>query len=46
VPPLPRESTGRFVFADANTPYPFAAFVRSEYAKWGKIIKTAKIKIE
>ncbi|MGZ5095456.1 MAG: Bug family tripartite tricarboxylate transporter substrate binding protein [Vulcanimicrobiaceae bacterium] len=29
-----------------NTPDQFAAFVRSEYAKWGKIIRTAKIKIE
>lgn len=29
-----------------NTPEQFAAFVRSEYAKWGKIIKAAKIKIE
>ena len=29
-----------------NTPEQFAAFIRSEYAKWGKIIRTAKIKIE
>jgi tripartite-type tricarboxylate transporter receptor subunit TctC len=29
-----------------NTPEQFGAFVRSEYAKWGKIIRTAKIKIE
>jgi tripartite-type tricarboxylate transporter receptor subunit TctC len=29
-----------------NTPEQFAAFVRSEYTKWGKIIRTAKIKIE
>jgi tripartite-type tricarboxylate transporter receptor subunit TctC len=29
-----------------NTPEQFAAFVRSEYAKWGKIIRQAKIKIE
>ncbi|HEX2829775.1 MAG TPA: tripartite tricarboxylate transporter substrate binding protein [Burkholderiales bacterium] len=29
-----------------NTPEQFAAFVRSEYAKWGKIIRQAKIRIE
>lgn len=29
-----------------NTPEQFAAFVRSEYAKWGKIVRAAKIKIE
>ncbi|MBI3053541.1 MAG: tripartite tricarboxylate transporter substrate binding protein [Betaproteobacteria bacterium] len=29
-----------------NTPEQFAAFVRSEYTKWRKIIQTAKIKIE
>jgi tripartite-type tricarboxylate transporter receptor subunit TctC len=29
-----------------NTPEQFAAFIRSEYAKWRKIIHAAKIKIE
>lgn len=29
-----------------DTPEEFAAFIRSEIAKWGKVIKDAKIKIE
>jgi tripartite-type tricarboxylate transporter receptor subunit TctC len=29
-----------------NSPQAFAAFMRSEYAKWAKVIKTANIKVE
>jgi tripartite-type tricarboxylate transporter receptor subunit TctC len=29
-----------------NTPQEFAAFMRSEHAKWAKVIKAAKVKVE
>jgi tripartite-type tricarboxylate transporter receptor subunit TctC len=29
-----------------NTPEQFAAFVKAEYQKWGKIMRQAKIKVE
>jgi len=36
------ENTGSSVAAD--TPEEFAAFIRAESAKWGKVIKDANIK--
>jgi tripartite-type tricarboxylate transporter receptor subunit TctC len=29
-----------------NTPQEFAAFMRSEHAKWAKVIKAANVKVE
>ena len=31
---------------EASTPQEFAAFVRSEHDKWGKLIRDAKLNIE
>ena len=37
-------ATGSYVAAD--TPAEFAAFIRAEHEKWGKVIREAKIKLE
>jgi tripartite-type tricarboxylate transporter receptor subunit TctC len=37
-------ATGSYVAAD--TPEEFAAFIRAENEKWGKVIREAKIKAE
>ena len=34
------------IFSIAGTPEQFAARIRSDYAKWGKVIKDANVKVE
>ncbi len=45
-----REVRERFftngVEALGTTPEQFAAFIRSEYAKWGKVVRAAGVKSE
>ena len=34
------------IFSIAGTPEEFAARIRADYAKWGKVIKDANVKVE
>ena len=46
VRPITRDAATSGYELDAAGPEEFAAFVRAEIAKWGKVIKDANIKIE
>jgi tripartite-type tricarboxylate transporter receptor subunit TctC len=45
-PDVRSQVTGTGSYVAADTPAEFAAFIRAEHEKWGKVIREAKIKAE